>query len=161
MALSSPAYTNDAVWAQRVHLFIAGSSKEVGGMQSMDMRMEVPKEISADTMGKSRLRRTGPMQVRWTARRWMLQRSSLVDLLGPDIVSNPNYYGNYNWDDLIFDILEMYTAVSPVGAVAVGGGWSIRYATVTEWGVSHSDPYAYWTEDIQGIGLGMFQNPWS
>lgn len=162
MALSSPPYTNDAIWAQDVHLFIAGNPTEVGGMQSIDLRTQIPKNVEADTQGKSRFRRTGPIICNWTARRWMLYKQGLIDLLGSDVVQDATKsYGNYNWDQLIFDMVEQYSLLTPQGVASQTGGITLRYCTVTDWGVGHSDPFAFWTEDLQGIALGSFQNSWT
>jgi hypothetical protein len=125
------------------------------------LQLSVPKEVTADTMGKSRYRRTGPMEVRWTARRWVLYKSTIIDLLGSSAVANHDSYGNYNWDQLIFDISDFYAMLTPSGVTLQSGGWNLRYCTVTRWGIGHGDPFAFWAEDIEGIALGMAQNPWA
>lgn len=162
MATSQPPLPDDSVYAQFCHLYIAGASQELGGMEELNARLQIPTEIMGATDGKSRYRRTGPIQVQWTARRILLQKQSIIDVFGSDAVSNtgPNGYGNYNWDQLIFDIVEQFQSGFP-SSVAKSGGWTLRYCKITEYGVGHSDAYQFFMEDVTGMALGMFQQSWS
>ena len=148
---------DDAISAQNVDLYIAGSSSRVGGMESFDARVQIPKEVQGATDGRSRFRRTGPITVQWTAGRILLHGQSFLDLMGPNFVPNQQNYGNYNWDAAIFDIVHQFQSVNPTGVVTNAGGWTVTYATITEYGAGHSDAYQFWMENVQGIALGFYQ----
>lgn len=167
--MALPVMFPDQVEGQDMQVILNGYPNNVssgvngvvlGGVQAVRGGVRAPKAIRNDILGVKRYQRTGPVTVEWSCSSFTLYRQTLADVF--NLTTNASFdYGNYNWNRLVFDLVEKYAAADQNGITFITGGWTISKAVVVNYDLDLTDPNTIVMQNMTGLAFAMFYNPWS